>query len=214
MVAQSVKNRPIWLHCWCREWFFLFFFGWILRKLRSIETSSSSLADSKIISNREESFKKVKPIALTKRSLSRNIKSSLGGSPGLVVMGFDSCCESCGFKSQCHIGTGWTFTQLLVVKIAMLVWIDENDLKRGWGLPIYKTIHSSSLKLLKVFIVALIHFNACQLAFLWLMLASTSFYTNIPLITPCTPLLLIDAVNQGNWSLSIQWRLECFVIVA
>ena len=24
----------------------------------------------------------------------------------------------------------------------------------------------------------------------------------------------IDAVNQGNWSLSIQWRLECFVFVA
>ena len=26
-------------------------------------------------------------------------------------------------------------------------------------------------------------------------------------------LTLIDAVNQGNWSLSIKLRLECFVIV-
>ena len=29
----------------------------------------------------------------------------------------------------------------------------------------------------------------------------------------CAKFKQIDAVNQGHWSLSIQWRLECFVIV-
>ena len=30
----------------------------------------------------------------------------LGGSPGLVVMGDDSCSRGCGFESQCHILDG------------------------------------------------------------------------------------------------------------
>ena len=38
------------------------------------------------------------------------MKSGLGGSPGLVVMGDDSCLRGCGFESQRHILDGHFFT--------------------------------------------------------------------------------------------------------
>ena len=49
----------------------------------------------------------------------------LGGSPGLVVMGGDSSPEGRGFESQHHILDGH-FSHILVVKIVMFVWKDEN----------------------------------------------------------------------------------------
>ena len=47
----------------------------------------------------------------------------LGGSPGLLVMGDDSCSESCGFESWRHILDGnWDiFLHGFVVKIVLFV---------------------------------------------------------------------------------------------
>ena len=45
------------------------------------------------------------------------------GSPGLVVMGRDSCSEGCGFESQHQILDGH-FSHIVVVKIVMFVWKD------------------------------------------------------------------------------------------
>ena len=42
-----------------------------------------------------------------------------GGSPGLVVMGGDSCSEGCGFESQHRILNGH-FPHIFVVKILIL----------------------------------------------------------------------------------------------
>ena len=43
----------------------------------------------------------------------------LGGSPGLVVMGGDSCTKGCGFKS-CHCILDGHISQIFVVKIVMM----------------------------------------------------------------------------------------------
>ena len=47
-------------------------------------------------------------------------KLSQGGSPGLVVIGGDTCSEGCVFESQHHILNGH-FSHLCVVKIVMFV---------------------------------------------------------------------------------------------
>ena len=61
----------------------------------------------------------------------------LGGSPGLVVMGGDSCSEGHEFESQHRILDGHDiFSHIFVVKIVMFVWKDNNKWKRGRGLPI------------------------------------------------------------------------------
>ena len=44
---------------------------------------------------------------------------SLGRSPGLVVMGGDSCSKDCEFESRHHILEGHFFTYLFVVKSVM-----------------------------------------------------------------------------------------------
>ena len=44
-----------------------------------------------------------------------------GGSPGLVVMGGDSCSKGCEFKNQHNILDGHIFTNLFVVKYVMCV---------------------------------------------------------------------------------------------
>ena len=44
----------------------------------------------------------------------------LGGSPGLMVMGGDSCYEGCGFESHHQIQDGH-FTRIFVVKIVTFV---------------------------------------------------------------------------------------------
>ena len=46
-------------------------------------------------------------------------KTLRGGSPGLVVMGGDSCSEGRGFKSQHHIQDGHFYIYLFVVKIVL-----------------------------------------------------------------------------------------------
>ena len=43
----------------------------------------------------------------------------MGGSPGLVVMGDDSCLRGCGFESQRHVLDGY-FSHMFVVKIVLL----------------------------------------------------------------------------------------------
>ena len=44
----------------------------------------------------------------------------VGGSPGLVVMGGDSCSEGCGFESQ-HCILAGHFSYIFVDKIVMFV---------------------------------------------------------------------------------------------
>ena len=55
---------------------------------------------------------------------------SRGGSPGVVVIGGDSCPEGCGFKSQ-HRITGWIFYSYICCKIKMFVGKDENKQKEA-----------------------------------------------------------------------------------
>ena len=44
----------------------------------------------------------------------------VGGSPGLVVMGGDSCSEGCGFESQHRILDGHV-SHLFVIKVLLFV---------------------------------------------------------------------------------------------
>ena len=63
--------------------------------------------------------------------------AQLGGSPGLVVMGGDSCPEGHGFESLHCILDGHFFTYICS-KIVMFVGLDENKRKRDRGCPIKK----------------------------------------------------------------------------
>ena len=56
--------------------------------------------------------------------------AKMGWSPGLVVMGGNSCSESHGFKSQHHILDGH-FSHIFVVKNVMFVWKDEKEAGDG-----------------------------------------------------------------------------------
>ena len=60
----------------------------------------------------------------------------MGGSPGLVVMGGDSCAKSREFESWHHIMDGH-FSHLFDIKIVICVWKDENKWKRGLGWAIF-----------------------------------------------------------------------------
>ena len=57
-------------------------------------------------------------LRLLKHSGRKN--SKVGGSPGLMVMGGDSCSKGRGFESRHHILDGH-FSHLFVVKIVMCV---------------------------------------------------------------------------------------------
>ena len=50
-----------------------------------------------------------------------NLNQAKGGSPGLVVMGGDSCSKGCEFEFRHHILDGHLFTYLFVAKIVMCV---------------------------------------------------------------------------------------------
>ena len=66
--------------------------------------------------------------------------SWVGGSPspGLVVMGGDSCSKGRGFESRRRILDGHNiFSHIFVVKIVMFVWRDKNKWKRGREWPIF-----------------------------------------------------------------------------
>ena len=54
-----------------------------------------------------------------------NYMCLLGRSPGLVVMGADSCSEGHGFESQ-HCILDGHFSHIFVVKIVMFVKKEEN----------------------------------------------------------------------------------------
>ena len=62
----------------------------------------------------------------------------MGGSPGLVVMGGDSCSEGCGFKSWHHILDGHFYTYICC-KNCNDVFLKRPKInnKRGWGWPIF-----------------------------------------------------------------------------
>ena len=64
-----------------------------------------------------------KPAAGAKhhRGFAGKINWRLGGSPGLVVMGGNSCSKGCGFKSQHRILDGH-FSHYFVVKNVLFVW--------------------------------------------------------------------------------------------
>ena len=69
----------------------------------------------------------------------------MGESPGLVIMGGDSCSIGCEFESR-HCILDGHFSHLIVVKIVMFVWKDENKWKRGRGWPILKKTSNLRLK--------------------------------------------------------------------
>ena len=69
-----------------------------------------------------------------------------GRSPGLVVMGGDSCTKGHGFESQHRILDGH-ISYLFVVKIVLFVWKDKNKRKRGQEWHIKKLLPISSLPL-------------------------------------------------------------------
>ena len=58
-------------------------------------------------------------------------------SPGVVVMGGDSCSRGCGFEFQHPILDGH-FSHWFVVKIVIFVWKHENKTKKSRGWPILK----------------------------------------------------------------------------
>ena len=58
----------------------------------------------------------------------------LGGSPGLVVMGGDSCSEGREFESQHRMDIS---SHLFVVRIVMFVWRDKNKWKDAEDGPFF-----------------------------------------------------------------------------
>ena len=57
---------------------------------------------------------------IARPSSNTNYRFNLGGSPGLVVMGRDSCSEGRGFESQHHI-LDRHFSHIFAVKIVLFV---------------------------------------------------------------------------------------------
>ena len=72
------------------------------------------------------------PIFSQSKKVQLQIVNSMGGSPGLVVMGGDSRSKGRGFKSWRQILDGHDiFSHWFVVKIVLFVWKDRNKRKRG-----------------------------------------------------------------------------------
>ena len=59
------------------------------------------------------------------------------GSPGVGVMGGDSCSKGSGFESQPHILDGH-FSHIFVVEIVMFVWKDKSKWKKVGDGPFKK----------------------------------------------------------------------------
>ena len=62
---------------------------------------------------------------------------SMGGGPGQVVMGGDSCSKGCEFESRHCILDGHLFTFICCKNYNLCVWKDENTWRRGRGWPIF-----------------------------------------------------------------------------
>ena len=65
----------------------------------------------------------------------------MGGSPGLVAMGDDTCSRGCGFKSQHQVLDGYFFT-LICCKNCIVCLFEKTENKQkeaGYG-PFKKTI--------------------------------------------------------------------------
>ena len=56
----------------------------------------------------------------------------MGGTPGLVVMGGDSCSKGCGFKSQ-HCKLDEHFSLIFIVKIVTFKQTKINEKEAGVG---------------------------------------------------------------------------------
>ena len=61
----------------------------------------------------------------------QNYVDGLGGSPGLVVMGRDSCSEGCGFKSRHRLLDGHFFTLICCKKLYSLKRSKINEKRPG-----------------------------------------------------------------------------------
>ena len=70
------------------------------------------------------------------------VKKFLGGSPGLVVMGGDSCSEGSGFESQRCILDGHVFTLIYYKFVLMLFWKDWKWTKKRPGMAHLKKVVS------------------------------------------------------------------------
>ena len=76
----------------------------------------------------------------------------MGGSPGLVIMGGDSCFWRLWVRIPATY-TGWTFFTRICCKIILFVWRDEKEAgdsplkKTQHSFPIYIHIHSQSIPL-------------------------------------------------------------------
>ena len=91
-------------------------------------------------------------------NLTQNFTQSLGikgGSPGLVVMGDDSCLRGRGFKSRRHIWT-WYFSYLFLVKTVLFVWKDDNKQKEAGIRPFLKSL---GIKIWQILVLVLATFG-------------------------------------------------------
>ena len=76
------------------------------------------------------------PILLPIKERVIHLKHSKGGSPGLVVMGDNSCLKGRGFESRHRVLDGHIFT-LICCKHCILFVKTENKRKRGRVWPIF-----------------------------------------------------------------------------
>ena len=75
----------------------------------------------------------------------------IGRDPYLVVMVGDLCWEGHGFESRRRILDGHNiFSHILVVRIVMFVWKDENKRKRDRGCPLLKKDQSIELEVVPI----------------------------------------------------------------
>ena len=103
--------------------------------LRIMVSSWTSLARSETVPKNFNVFQfHYKPNFL---QISPPKMTCIGGCPGLVVRGGDSCSDGRGFKSWCRILDGHNIFSHSVVRIVMFFWKDENKRKRGQGWTIF-----------------------------------------------------------------------------
>ena len=105
----------------------------VLRTLISI----TSLLPVEYLINRSKS---VVFVLRMKMSQLQHNKRSWGGSPGLVVMGGDSCSKGCEFESRHHILDGHFFTYIFVVKICNVCLKRRKYIKKRPGLAHLKKL--------------------------------------------------------------------------
>ena len=71
--------------------------------------------------------------------LQPNLGKSSGGSPGLVVMGGESCSKGCEFKSRHHLLDGHFFTFICYKNCYVFEKTKINEKRLGWPIFFKKT---------------------------------------------------------------------------